>query len=83
MSIKRTWRAAGKNVDRNVDPRDVKDYDCHRERLGDHLSAGNAKTVHAREKGTAKIIKDHEPIVIPVVVEALGGRSIKRLLMKA
>jgi 1-acyl-sn-glycerol-3-phosphate acyltransferase len=84
VSIKRTWRAAGKNVDRNVDPRDVKKITTAIENgWVITFPQGTTKPFMPGRRGTAKIIKDYEPIVIPVVVEGFRRAFNKRgLLMK-
>ncbi len=70
VSIKRTWRSAGKMVNRGVDPGDIK-------KIFTALESGWVITfpqgtttpfVNGR-KGTAHIIKETKPIVIPVVVD--------------
>ncbi len=70
VSIKRTWRQAGKQVDRGVDPRDI-------DKIFKALNAGWVITfpqgtttpfVPGR-RGTAHIIKETRPIVIPVVID--------------
>lgn len=70
VSIKRTWRSKGKNVDRGVDPRDI-------EKIKRAISNGWVVTfpqgtttpfVPGR-KGTAHIIKELKPIIIPVVID--------------
>jgi 1-acyl-sn-glycerol-3-phosphate acyltransferase len=70
ISIKRTWREAGKNVNRQVNLRDISN-------IGTALDDGWVITfpqgtttpyVKAR-RGTTHIIKKFEPIVIPVVVD--------------
>ncbi len=69
VSIKRSWRSKGKTIDRGVDPRDI-------QKIKTAVSSGWVVTfpqgtttpfVKGR-KGTAHIIKELRPIVIPVVV---------------
>jgi 1-acyl-sn-glycerol-3-phosphate acyltransferase len=69
VSIKRSWRSEGKTVDRGIDPRDI-------EKIKTAVNNGWVVTfpqgtttpfVKGR-KGTAHIIKELRPIVIPVVV---------------
>ena len=84
VSIKRTWRAAGKNVDRAVDPRDVRKITQAIE-SGWVITfpQGTTKPFMPGRRGTAKIIKEYEPIVIPVVVEGFRRAFNKRgILMK-
>lgn len=84
VSIKRTWRAAGQNVDRSVDPRDVRKITKAIE-SGWVITfpQGTTKPFMPGRRGTAKIIKEYQPIVIPVVVEGFRRAFNKRgLLMK-
>lgn len=84
VSIKRTWRAAGKNVDRSVDPRDVRKITQAIE--GGWVITfpqGTTKPFMPGRRGTAKIIKEYQPIVVPVVVEGFRRAFNKKgLLMK-
>ena len=70
VSIKRSWRAKGESLVRGVDPRDI-------EKIKHAINSGCVVTfpqgtttpfVPGR-KGTAHIIKELKPIVIPVVVD--------------
>jgi 1-acyl-sn-glycerol-3-phosphate acyltransferase len=70
VSIKRSWRSAGKTVDRGVDPKDI-------EKIKKAIHSGwtitfpqgTTKPFVKGRKGTAHIIKELEPIVIPLVVD--------------
>ncbi|MFN3950934.1 MAG: lysophospholipid acyltransferase family protein [Thermaurantimonas sp.] len=70
VSIKRTWREAGKEISRGVDPRDI-------EKIIKALNAGwvitfpqgTTKPYAIGRRGTAQIIKIAKPIVIPVVID--------------
>lgn len=74
VSIKRTWRAAGKNVDRGVDPQDIrKIFKALDDGWVITFPQGTTKPYAPGRKGTGRIIKENKPIVIPVVVE--GFRS--------
>lgn len=69
ISIKRTWREAGKEVQRNVDRKDLSN-------ISQALSSGwvitfpQGTTTPFKEgrRGTAHMIKDHKPIVVPIVI---------------
>lgn len=70
VSIKRTWRSKGENVERGVDPKDI-------EKIMKAMNSGWVITfpqgtttpfVPGR-KGTAHIIKTQKPIVVPVVID--------------
>ncbi|MCT4623929.1 MAG: 1-acyl-sn-glycerol-3-phosphate acyltransferase [Schleiferiaceae bacterium] len=70
VSIKRTWRAAGKNVDRGVD---TKDLDNIRKAIANGWTItfpqGTTTPYVRGRRGTAHLIKEMKPIVIPVVVD--------------
>ena len=67
--MKRTWRAEGQEIRRNLDPSDTRKI----ERALQHnwvitFPQGTTKPFAPGRKGTAFIIKQHRPIVIPVVI---------------
>lgn len=70
ISIKRTWRESGQNVNRKVDVRDIS-------KIGmalDHgwvitFPQGTTKPFVKGRRGTAHIVKKYEPIVMPIVVD--------------
>lgn len=70
VSIKRTWREAGQNVNRQVDLRDIS-------KIGmaiDHgwvitFPQGTTTPFVKGRRGTAHVIKKFEPIVVPIVVD--------------
>ncbi|MDZ7849042.1 MAG: 1-acyl-sn-glycerol-3-phosphate acyltransferase [Owenweeksia sp.] len=70
VSIKRTWRKAGRDVDRGVDKGDI-----HKifKALGNGwvitFPQGTTTPYVPGRRGTAHIIKETKPIVIPVVVD--------------
>jgi 1-acyl-sn-glycerol-3-phosphate acyltransferase len=70
VSIKRTWRSQGKNVDRGVDPRDINKIK-HAIENGWVVTfpQGTTTPFVPGRKGTAHIIKELKPIVIPVVID--------------
>ena len=69
VSIKRTWREAGKEIKRKVDKKDT-------ENIQKALEAGwvitfpqgTTKPFVEGRKGTAHIIKNYQPLVIPIVI---------------
>lgn len=70
VSIKRTWRSAGKDVDRGVDPRDVdKIFKALNSGWVITFPQGTTTPFVPGRRGTAHIIKDTKPVVIPVVVD--------------
>jgi len=69
LTVKRTWRADGHNVQRNRDESDTQKID---EALAKSwvitFPQGTTKPFAPGRKGTAHIIKNNQPIVIPVVI---------------
>jgi 1-acyl-sn-glycerol-3-phosphate acyltransferase len=69
LTVKRTWRENGKEVRRGLDPSDTR-------KIQRALSSswvitfpqGTTKPFAPARKGTAYIIKNHRPIVVPVVI---------------
>jgi len=70
VSIKRTWREAGKEVSRNVDPRDL---DNIKKAIQNGwvitFPQGTTKPYVPGRRGTAHIIKQLSPVVVPVVID--------------
>ncbi|RRO17408.1 lysophospholipid acyltransferase family protein [Flavobacteriaceae bacterium 14752] len=70
VSIDRTWRAAGKKVNRQVKFSDISNIG---KALNDGwvitFPQGTTKPWKPIRKGTAHIIKKYEPIVIPIVID--------------
>ncbi len=93
VSVQRTWRESGKDVKREVNPEDP-------ENIGKAIRSGwlitfpqgTTKPFEQGRKGTAHLIKEHKPIVVPVNIDGFRrafdkkGLKIKkrdsRLLMK-
>jgi 1-acyl-sn-glycerol-3-phosphate acyltransferase len=69
LTVKRTWRADGKEVRRGLDPSDTRKID---KALGSSwvitFPQGTTKPFAPGRKGTAFIIKNCQPIVVPVVI---------------
>ncbi len=69
ITVKRSWRAKGLDVDREVDTRDVDKIDMA---LSDGwvitFPQGTTKPFAEGRKGTALLIKKNRPVVIPVVI---------------
>lgn len=69
ISVKRTWRTKGADIQRNVDPKDT-------EKIAEALAKGwvitfpqgTTRAYSPGRKGTAVLIHQHNPIVIPVVI---------------
>lgn len=70
VSVQRTWREAGKDVKRELNPQDP-------ENIGKAIRSGwlitfpqgTTKPFEQGRKGTAHLIKEHRPIVIPVTID--------------
>ncbi len=84
VSIKRTWRQAGKTVDRGVDPRDItKIYKALNSGWVITFPQGTTTPFVPGRRGTAHIIKETKPIVIPVVIDGFRRAFDKKgLYMK-
>jgi 1-acyl-sn-glycerol-3-phosphate acyltransferase len=69
LTVKRTWRAEGKEVRRGLDPSDTRKIDKALEKSWViTFPQGTTKPFAPGRKGTAFIIKNCQPIVIPVVI---------------
>jgi len=70
VTINRTWRANGENVRRKVDRKEVENIDLA---LKDGwvitFPQGTTTPFAPGRKGTAFIIKKHNPIVVPIVID--------------
>jgi 1-acyl-sn-glycerol-3-phosphate acyltransferase len=69
LTVKRTWRAEGKEVRRGLDPSDTRKI---KQALNTSwvitFPQGTTKPFAPGRRGTAYIIKNNKPIVIPVVI---------------
>lgn len=69
LTVKRTWRSEGKEVRRGLDPSDTRKIDKALERSWViTFPQGTTKPFAPGRKGTAFIIKNCKPTVIPVVI---------------
>lgn len=69
LTVKRTWRAEGKEVRRGLDPSDTHKINQALEKSWViTFPQGTTKPFAPGRKGTAYIIKNNHPIVIPVVI---------------
>jgi hypothetical protein len=70
ITVERTWRAKGEEVNRSVNPDDTKNIGVA---LDDGwvitFPQGTTKPFKPIRKGTAHIIKQYKPIVVPVVID--------------
>ncbi|WP_373055969.1 lysophospholipid acyltransferase family protein [Zunongwangia sp. H14] len=70
ITVERTWREKGKEIKREVNPQDS-------ENIGEALEdgwvitfpQGTTKPFKPIRKGTAHIIKNYKPVVIPIVID--------------
>lgn len=78
ITVERTWRAEGKDVKRDVNPNDTENIKVA---LQDGwvitFPQGTTRSFKPVRKGTAHIILQHKPIVIPVVIDGFR-RSFDR-----
>jgi 1-acyl-sn-glycerol-3-phosphate acyltransferase len=69
LTVKRTWRAEGMEVQRSLDPKDTKKIHHALDRSWViTFPQGTTKPFAPGRRGTAHIIKEHQPVVVPVVI---------------
>ncbi|WP_153799255.1 lysophospholipid acyltransferase family protein [Foetidibacter luteolus] len=79
LTVKRTWRAEGKEVRRGLDPSDTRKItDALKSSWVITFPQGTTKPFAPGRKGTAYIIKNLQPIVIPVVINGFWRAFTKR-----
>jgi 1-acyl-sn-glycerol-3-phosphate acyltransferase len=82
VSIDRTWRSAGKNVNRQVKMSDISNI---KKALDDGwvitFPQGTTKPFNPIRRGTAHIIKTYKPTVIPIVIDGFRRSFDKKGLM--
>lgn len=70
ITVERTWRDKGKDVQREVNPNDTENIKIA---LDDGwvitFPQGTTKSFKPVRKGTAHIIKQHRPVVVPIVID--------------
>lgn len=82
VSIKRTWREAGVEIQRDVDQRDTQKIDLAlRDGWVITFPQGTTKPFKEGRKGTAHIIKKNQPIVVPVTIDGFRRAFDKRGLV--
>lgn len=82
ITVERTWREKGKEVQREVNPSDT-------ENIGTALKdgwvitfpQGTTKPFKPIRKGTAHIIKQYKPVVIPIVIDGFRRSFDKKGLL--
>lgn len=79
LTVKRTWRAEGKEVRRGLDPSDTRKITTA---LNNNwiitFPQGTTKPFAPGRKGTAYIIKNCKPVVVPVVINGFWRAFTKR-----
>ena len=69
ITVKRTWRAEGTEVRRSLDPSDTRKIErALKSNWVITFPQGTTKPFAPGRKGTAFIIKQHRPVVVPVVI---------------
>ncbi len=69
LTVKRTWRAEGKEVQRGLDPSDTRKINQALDKSWViTFPQGTTKPFAPGRRGTAFIIKNNHPVVIPVVI---------------
>jgi 1-acyl-sn-glycerol-3-phosphate acyltransferase len=70
ITVERTWRCTNQDIKRNVNPNDTENIKLA---LKDGwvitFPQGTTKSFNPIRKGTAHIIKQHRPIVVPIVID--------------
>jgi 1-acyl-sn-glycerol-3-phosphate acyltransferase len=79
VTVKRTWASASKEVRRTLDPSDTRKIETALEsNWVITFPQGTTKPFAPGRKGTAFIIKQHKPIVVPVVINGFWRAFNKR-----
>ncbi|MDE3234907.1 MAG: 1-acyl-sn-glycerol-3-phosphate acyltransferase [Bacteroidota bacterium] len=82
LTVKRTWRAEGKEVRRGLDPSDTRKIHKALDRSWViTFPQGTTKPFAPGRKGTAYIIKNNQPVVIPVVINGFWRAFNKKGLV--
>jgi 1-acyl-sn-glycerol-3-phosphate acyltransferase len=82
ITVKRTWRAKGQDVNRQVDMRDISKM---KNAIDDGwvitFPQGTTRPYAPGRRGTAHIIKETRPVVVPVVINGFRRAFDKKGLM--
>jgi 1-acyl-sn-glycerol-3-phosphate acyltransferase len=79
LTVKRTWRSEGKEVRRGLDPSDTRKITrALEENWIITFPQGTTKPFAPGRKGTAHIIKQCKPIVVPVVINGFWRAFTKK-----
>jgi 1-acyl-sn-glycerol-3-phosphate acyltransferase len=82
ITIKRTWRSKGVDIKRDVDPKDFENiYAALKKRWVLTFPQGTTKPFAPGRKGTAYIIKEMKPVVVPIVINGFWRAFNRKGLM--
>jgi 1-acyl-sn-glycerol-3-phosphate acyltransferase len=82
LTVKRTWSEGGKEIRRGLDPSDTrKIFDALTNNWVITFPQGTTKAFAPGRKGTAHIIKQTNPVVIPVVINGFSRAFNKKGLV--
>lgn len=82
LTVKRTWRAEGKEIRRGLDPSDTRKIERALSRSWViTFPQGTTKPFAPGRRGTAYIIKHHHPVVVPVVISGFWRAFNKKGLV--
>ena len=82
LTVKRTWRTEGKEVRRGLDPSDTRKItDALKQNWVITFPQGTTKPFAPGRKGTAFIIKQNQPIVVPVIINGFWRAFNKKGLV--
>jgi 1-acyl-sn-glycerol-3-phosphate acyltransferase len=82
LTVKRTWNEGGKEVRRGLDPSDTrKVFEALKKNWVITFPQGTTKAFAPGRKGTAHIIQNTNPIVIPVVINGFSRAFDKKGLV--
>lgn len=82
VTVKRTWREAGKNINRKVDLKEIDNIEkALQQGWVITFPQGTTKAFAPGRKGTAHIIKKNKPIVVPVVIDGFRRSFDKKGLL--
>jgi len=79
LTVKRTWRSKGQEVQRDVDSADTRKIDnALKKSWVITFPQGTTKPFAPGRKGTAHIIKNNQPVVVPVVINGFWRAFTKK-----
>ena len=82
LTVKRTWNEGGKEIRRGLDPSDTrKVFDALKKNWVITFPQGTTKAFAPGRKGTAHIIQNTNPIVIPVIINGFSRAFDKKGLV--